>query len=72
MLKETRKKTHVFHKATMPRQIANFPTATTETRRQRNVVFIVLRGNTWKLGPSHPASSSCENKGELNKTPVHS
>lgn len=55
-----------------PGQIANFSTATIETRRQGTTAFLGLRGNIWQLTPLHPGKLPSENKGDLNKPPVYS
>lgn len=50
-----------------PGQIANFSTATIETRRQGTAAFLGPGGNIWQLTPLHPGELSSENKADLNK-----
>ena len=71
ILKEARKKTCV-PQAMNPGQIANFSTATLETRRQGTTAFLGPGGNIWQLTPLHPGKLSSENKGDLNKPPGYS
>lgn len=68
---EIRKKTNVFHKATIAGQVVYFST-TTEIRKHRNVAFIILRGHIWQCRGWHPAPPSFGNESALNKPAVYS